>query len=375
MATHVGSGLEDPWEGKVLADRYRIGRRIGSGAKGNVYEAEHQLLGRPVAVKVLHQRYADNDDLIRRFLHEARAVGALGHANIVQSFDVARSDDGSPFLVMELLRGQSLAERLAKESVIPVDEAVGIAVQVLAALEWAHQQGVVHRDIKPGNVFLTEQFVAKVLDFGTSKLADGPSVDRDAGNLTGSPQYMAPEQIADADGVDGRADVYSTGAMLYKMLSGRTPFENVELPRLLNLIAKGDPPALEELVPSLDAGLCSVVRRAMEKDPDNRYATAAEFSSDLQSCVSLVGFHTSSWSSVSGPYFTGPGSGTFESTGRPTSSGYLTAPDASPASAPDGRHEQPAPIPHPPASWKPDLIWGALIGLGIAGLLILLLLD
>ncbi|MCA9602706.1 MAG: serine/threonine protein kinase, partial [Myxococcales bacterium] len=164
--TDPTANVLDPLVGRTLAGRYLVKRRIGSGAMGNVYEAEHEILGRTVAVKVLHRKYTDDAQLMRRFMNEARAVGTLRHANIVESYDVAMTDDGVPFLVLEYLEGQSLARELRDSGALQLERAVRISVQLAAALHAAHQRGTVHRDIKPGNIMLVENDVVKVLDFG-----------------------------------------------------------------------------------------------------------------------------------------------------------------------------------------------------------------
>lgn len=291
MSTDPRGSVHDPYLGVTLADRYLVRQRIGVGGMGYVYEAEHQLIGRRVAVKILNRRVADDPELLRRFMNEARAMGTLRHPNIVESYDVSVTPDGVPFVVLEFLEGHSLARELALQGALPLDRAVRIVVQVAAALAAAHHRGIVHRDIKPGNIFLLDDGMVKVLDFGISKFDDsdiGESGGSRPGSIMGSPNYMAPEQVFDPDGVDARADIYSLGAVLYEMLSGVMPFADVGYPRILKLVTEQEPKAVETLCSGLDPSIAAIVRRAMAKDPNARFQSAAEFASEMLSCVSTV---------------------------------------------------------------------------------------
>jgi eukaryotic-like serine/threonine-protein kinase len=274
--------LADPLVGKDLLDRVRILRPIARGGMGKVYLGEQTRLKRQCAVKVLAQRFsggADAAEFTRRFLLEASIAAKLNHPHVVTIFDYGESPDGC-FIAMEYLAGRSLSEELSKGGRIVPERAIHIAKQVARALREAHALGVVHRDVKPGNIFLLKQdddddFV-KVLDFGLvhdSKSADGRDhASTDA--IMGSPRYMAPEQVQGKE-VDARADIYSLGAVLYATLTGHAPFERrTELATMMAHVSDPPPPmgsvALGLVLP---AGLEAVVMRCLAKSPDDRWAT------------------------------------------------------------------------------------------------------
>ncbi|MFS8071244.1 MAG: serine/threonine-protein kinase, partial [Byssovorax sp.] len=217
--------------GRVIGDRYGVTALIGEGGMGEVYEAEHLAMGRLVAIKVLNPTRAQDQDAVSRLRHEARVAGTLGHPNICAIYDMGQLDDGSPYLVMERLQGETLAQRLLRETKLPVDELLDVMVQILSALSAAHQRGIIHRDLKPENIFLTRREgarpIPKLLDFGISKSED---IEETMADLTaktiaaGTPFYMAPEQ-ARGDRVDHRVDLWATGIILYECLSGKRPFD------------------------------------------------------------------------------------------------------------------------------------------------------
>lgn len=267
------TGERDPYLGVTLADRYRIVRKIGGGGMGAVYAAEHLLLGKLVAVKVLHAQYAYDDEVVGRFFREAKAAAMLSHPNILACHDVGKHADGSPFLVLDLLQGVSLATELVHVGRFELTRAVHLVLQICSALGVAHAQGIVHRDMKPDNVFLTREGdagdVVKVLDFGISKFSTAGSATR-TGSMLGTPQYMAPEQMGDSSRVDGRADVYSVGVILFEMLAGRPPFEADTIPGLIMKVVSQPPPELSVLRPDLPPAVCAIVHRAMAKLADER---------------------------------------------------------------------------------------------------------
>ncbi|MBX3248962.1 MAG: serine/threonine protein kinase [Myxococcales bacterium] len=269
---------EDPYLGATLARRYRVLRRLGGGGMGTVYEAEHLVIGRRVAVKLLHPQLAADAATVRRFLNEARAAAMIGHPNILECTDMGQADDGAPFLVLDLLRGDALDEVIRREGVLPVARAVRIALQIAGALGAAHEKGIVHRDLKPDNVFLLRGDDVRVLDFGISKFAslDQSGVGTKTGSILGTPYYMAPEQFRDASRVDARADVYALGVILYECLSGRVPFQASTLPELALMIAADSPARLDTIRTDLPAELVDVVMRAMEKAPNARFASMDE---------------------------------------------------------------------------------------------------
>jgi tRNA A-37 threonylcarbamoyl transferase component Bud32 len=274
--------------GTTLDGKYRIVDLIGEGGMGTVYEAEQHSIGRHVAVKVLRPENAQKPDAIERMRHEARVVGQIGHPNICQVFDIGQLDDGTPYLVMERLRGETLAKRLELRGPVPYGEVVEIASQVLAALEAAHRKGVIHRDLKPDNIFLAERAsgsVAKVLDFGISKatsLEDKPHHLTRTGMVMGTPYYMAPEQALGERNLDGRLDVWGMGVVLYEALSGRRPFVAKNYNALLVQILTAEAEPLERVAKGLPAGLAAVVHRALSKKREDRYGSARELGEALQ---------------------------------------------------------------------------------------------
>ena len=273
--------------GKVLGQRYRLVRLIGHGGMGSVYEALQMDLGRRVAVKVLDTRLTFEAAHVERFRREAHAAAMLGHPNIVQVTDFQSNQGEPPFLVMDFLDGQSLAQRLERQGRIDAKHAALIGVQVLDALGAAHRAGIVHRDIKPDNLFLVQVpavgEIVKVLVFGVAKLSDAPPSSAQltaTGAMLGTPAYMAPEQARGAV-VDARADLYALGASLYHALAGTMPFTANSAPALLFAIVEQLPAPLAQLRPDLPRDLIAIVERAMAKDPAARFQSADEMRSAL----------------------------------------------------------------------------------------------
>jgi len=225
----TGGPARDPLLGQVIGDRYRVVRRLGSGGMATLYVAQHTLIGRMVALKILHAEFAKEPDNVKRFIHEGRAAGTLGHPNIVASTDMGYTAAGAPFLVLELLDGLSLGAEVERVGPMTVERAGQIGVQIASALQAAHDHGIIHRDLKPDNVFLVDNEghhdQVKILDFGISKFTSPEnSLVTQAGTLMGTPDFMAPEQIATPGKVDHRVDVYALGAILYHVLSGTPPY-------------------------------------------------------------------------------------------------------------------------------------------------------
>jgi serine/threonine-protein kinase len=253
---------------------------LGKGGMGAVYEAVQEGLGRTVALKVLDPSLATHPDQLERFRREATSAAALGHSNIVAVTDFgAPSGDEPPYLVMELLSGESLGSLLDREAVLAPERTAFIASQMLSALGAAHAAGIIHRDIKPDNVFLTSTSafhdLVKVLDFGIAKLGSEQGASRltGTGTMLGTPAYMAPEQARGAT-VDHRADLYAVGATMYQALSGRLPHDAPSFPAMLFAIVEQDPQPLARLRPDLPPGLVAIVDRAMAKKPENRFPSA-----------------------------------------------------------------------------------------------------
>jgi eukaryotic-like serine/threonine-protein kinase len=269
--------------GRVVGDKYGITGLIGEGGMSAVYEAEHLAIGHVVAVKVLHALYTRNREAVSRFRHEARVAGTLGHPNICTIHDVGRLDDGSPYLVMERLHGESLAQRLERGRMAP-SELVDTLVQVLSALVAAHHSGIIHRDLKPENVFLAQRAgmapTPKLLDFGISK-ADGiedTAVEvSDASLVAGTPYYLSPEQARGDRSIDHRVDLWAVGVMLYEGLAGARPFEARNYNALLVQILTTPVRPLREHNPKVPARLSAIVEKALAKAREDRYQSAAEF--------------------------------------------------------------------------------------------------
>jgi eukaryotic-like serine/threonine-protein kinase len=259
---------------------YRILDKLGEGGMGIVYLGEHELLGRRAAIKVLHPELVRSEDAAARFFMEARAVNAIRHENIVDVVDFGRTPAGDSFFVMEWLEGQTLAERLREGRLDPA-LAVDIAVQAAAALSAAHAQGIVHRDLKPDNLFLTSragrQNFVKILDFGIAKLVSQPAAHKTrSGAIVGTAQYMAPEQCQSKGEIDGRADVYALGLILYEMLSGRPAFDEGGFTETLIAQTSRPPVPPREVNPFIPEALETVVLRCLRKDKELRYASMEE---------------------------------------------------------------------------------------------------
>lgn len=275
------------FEGRLLGGRYRLGRLLGRGGMGMVYEAHQEDLGRRVAIKLVR----DGDlgpqaraELLDRFQREARAAAALGNPHIIQIFDFQVPANEPPFLVMELLTGETLADALKREGPQPEPRVARIGAHVLSALAAAHQAGILHRDIKPGNVFLTQSptlgEIAKVLDFGIAKLASGRQLTQ-AGAVIGTALYMSPEQATGGE-LDGRADVYSTAVTLYRALSGKSPFAATTASDLLAAILAGAAIPLHAVRSDIDPQLAQIIARGMAADRSQRFQSADEMGRALE---------------------------------------------------------------------------------------------
>jgi serine/threonine-protein kinase len=278
-ALHDG---EDPVVGQLLSGTYEVLRVIGEGGMGRVYEARHsRLANKRFAIKMLHQELARQPEVVTRFQREAEAASGLSHPNVVGVFDVNTAPDGRPYIVAELLEGEQLGDFLDRSGKLGTGMAIPIVRQVCRALSRAHEQGIVHRDVKPENVFLVGgEGGVKVLDFGISKLSQQESNLTKTGMVMGTPDYMAPEQ-ARGDRVDARADIYAVGAMLYRALTGRKPFEGLDPMQTLTAALVQEPPRPSSLEPSIPLELEMVMQRAMAKEPRERFQTMAELDAAL----------------------------------------------------------------------------------------------
>jgi serine/threonine protein kinase len=262
----------------TLGGRYRLVREIGRGGMGIVWEAELEPIGHRVAIKLLRSERSRPGEGASRLLREALSVSKIGHENIVRVDDIGTDDQGSPYLVMELLRGRSLAHVLADRGPLPWPVVAEIAGQVCAALAAAHALAVVHRDIKPANVFVLDDSAGgwrcKLLDFGLCKTALGSEATlTEAGTMLGTPGYMAPEQIR-GDLVDPRSDLYSLGCLMFEMLTGRSPFASTRPAEILTDQLAGRSASLGTIAPALPRDAVDVVERAMATDPAERFQDA-----------------------------------------------------------------------------------------------------
>jgi eukaryotic-like serine/threonine-protein kinase len=268
----------------MTVGRYHLVRCIGQGASGTVFEAVHRSLGRRVAVKIWHApppNTADAEKATRRFFREGRAAARVHHPHVVDVYDVG-VEDGVPFLVMELVEGESLAQRLRRETKMSLEGAIEILLPVLSAVAELHAAGIVHRDIKPANILLVRgELFAKLADFGVSRFDDGsPSITR-SGAVIGTPAYMAPELLQGRAPASDRSDVYALGATLYECVTGETPFQGATEYALMHAVVSAavTPPSARDR--SLPEALDAVVLRAMQRDPEARYGSVDELAEAL----------------------------------------------------------------------------------------------
>ena len=246
---------------------------------GIVYKAHDLRLDRLVAIKFLPLDVGAKEEFKHRFFHEAKAASALDHPNICNVHEIDHDENGHLFIVMAYYSGETLGERLERGA-LPVVEAVDIVLQVARGLDRAHAQGLVHRDVKPANIMLTGEGIVKVLDFGLAKVRDASDLTQ-AGTTLGTASYMSPEQTQGKP-VDARSDVWSIGVVLYEALTGLRPFRGDNTPAVLYAIIEKTPEPVRSLRPEVEQGLATVVERALEKNPKERYANAGELVRDLE---------------------------------------------------------------------------------------------
>ena len=267
--------------GRVLAGRYQINGFIGEGGMSRVWRALDQNTGKNVAVKVLREEYSEDESFIRRFDREAQAASRMSHPNIVNLLDVGVEEDGTRYLVMEYVQGKTLKRFIQESGALRPEIAAQIIIRVLAALQHAHQNGVVHRDIKPQNILIDKEGTVKVADFGIARMANAQTVNQTDESVMGSVYYFSPEQARGA-AVDARSDIYSVGVVFYEMLTGKVPFTG-DTPvaiAMQHLQTPPIPPA--EVNPSVSSALDFVVLHAMEKKPRRRYQSAEEMLRDVR---------------------------------------------------------------------------------------------
>ncbi len=284
----------DSLVGTTLAERYEIIRRIGEGGMGAVYEAKHSIIGKRVAIKVLLEKFLENEEFIARLLQEARLASSIGHQNIVDVTDFGTTRDGRAFVVMEFLEGEPLSELIMRDAPLPVERSLAIVKQVSSALAAAHAKGIVHRDVKPENVYLVRRgdldFV-KVVDFGVSKAvrtqeeagSDWQRLTR-TGAVLGTPLFMSPEQAGGSEDIDARADIWAAALILYECLTGELPLPRHQLPRCHRADPEQGDPTTLGLAPQLGIpeAVDRMVMHGLEKDRARRYQHMAAFEQDME---------------------------------------------------------------------------------------------
>ena len=274
-----------PSDERVVAGRYRLIEPLGRGGMGRVFRGLDELLDRPVAIKLIYDDAVSDRDLQRACAVEARAAARVNHPGVVRMLD-SGFDDGHCFVVMELAEGKSLAEMLRERGALSVERALGLAAQVADALEEAHHQGVIHCDVKPGNLVVDHRERVRLVDFGIARVLTSSSglTDQD---IHGSAKYVAPEQV-EGGAIDARTDLYSLGVVLFEMLTGAPPFVGDNLASVLAQRLIADPPSVRKAHPSIPAAIDTIVRRAMARDPDRRYQTAGELRDALRAAYEAL---------------------------------------------------------------------------------------
>ncbi|HSD90167.1 MAG TPA: serine/threonine-protein kinase [Kofleriaceae bacterium] len=271
---------QDPFVGKVIDGRYEIQQRVGEGGMGVVYKARQMSIDRVIALKMLNQQMAGDQQWVQRFYNEAKACSRLQHPNTIRMFDFGQTQDGRLFMTMEFLDGMSLRDALQRGPIAP-QRVIKILIQCCASLAEAHSIGIIHRDIKPDNVFLlnmagSPDFV-KLLDFSVAKLLEGDRMKTQAGVVFGTPQYMSPEQGRGLP-LDARSDLYALGILAFEMLTGNVPYNDDNPMTVIQMHMHGQVPPMPDSIPY---SVQAVVRRAMEKDPARRYQSSGEM---MQHC-------------------------------------------------------------------------------------------
>jgi len=302
--THmIGTLRRQAYEARQLG-QYRLRHLIGAGGMGEVYLAEHQLLKRPCAIKIIRPSKADDPKVLARFEREVRATAGLSHWNTVEIFDYGRTEDGTFYYVMEYLPGFSLSELVERYGSLPAARVIYLLRQTCDALREAHAAGLIHRDIKPGNIFAAQRGgvydVAKLLDFGLAKplLPDESLQLTQEGAITGSPLYMSPEQALGEAEPDARGDIYSLGAVAYFLLTGQPPFDGDKPMKVLLAHARDEAPPLSQLRSDIPADLELVVLRCLAKRPEDRYQSVQSLSEALADCSAAADWsreHAARW--------------------------------------------------------------------------------
>lgn len=289
--------LVDMIPGSRLSGRYMVKEKIGEGGMGRVYLAEDERLEKEVAVKMLSASFAGKSIAAERFIREAKVVTRIKHKNVIDVTDLDVTDQGIPFYVMEYLKGQDLMDLILAERNLPWERGRDIAVQICRALGEAHSKGIVHRDMKSENVFMVEHEEegdhVKLLDFGIAKLlkdiGEGQGDITIAGDVIGTPRYMAPEQAMGKVDTDPRADIYSVGIIIYEMLTGTVPFDHESVMGILSMQINEKPERPSRRKAGIPDDVEAVVMRALEKEPESRYQTIGELEDALERCKGALG--------------------------------------------------------------------------------------
>jgi predicted Ser/Thr protein kinase len=269
--------------GDLIAGRFELEELVGSGGMSSVFRARDVQLGRRVAIKILHEHYADDPEYVERFRREARAVARLSHPNIVTVIDRGQ-DDGRQYIVFEHVEGENLKELVLRDGRLPLRRAVELALAVADGLAFAHEHGLVHRDVKPQNVLLSREGEVKVTDFGIARSLDVEHGVTQTGTVLGTGEYLAPEQ-ASGEPVSPATDVYSLGVVLWELLAGDVPFAGENFVAVALRHVNEPPPSLRQLRPDVPPTLAAAVERALAKDPARRYPSMAAFASELRACL------------------------------------------------------------------------------------------
>src|SRR3954471_3003413 len=281
LPSHIGPGV-------VIGGKYRLEAEIGRGSMGTVYRAVHVTLGQRVAIKLISAEHLQSTEARKRFAVEAKAAAKLRSRHVVQVYDDGETSEGNPYIVLEYLEGETLEQRLERDHDVPLADAVRIVAHVGRALARAHAQGIVHRDLKPANIFLVKNdddeagWIAKVLDFGIAKLEQGESGTTQAGTVLGTPLFMSPEQVRGASSVDHRADLYSLGMCLFRMLTGDYAYYSPNYSDILIAICTLPLPQLREKAPWVPETVEPWFQRACAKEPLERFQSADEMTEALQ---------------------------------------------------------------------------------------------
>ena len=286
--TGRGLGIAYRLAGRTIG-KYRIVRLIAEGGMGVVLEAVHEAIGKKVALKFLHPRFLLDREMRKRFSREAKAAAGIGHENIINIIDIDQEEEsGATYIVMEYLEGKNLGQWIEEKGQLPVEWTVDLTLQILSALNACHCLGIIHRDMKPENIFITKRAngtdLVKLLDFGTAKIkaAGTASILTGEGTVLGTPHYMSPELLEGGDKFDFRTDVYSCGVMFYQCLTGKLPFDARRLIGIYHAIMNDTPEAPQFLRPDLPDELVEVVMKSFARDRDHRYANAVEMAAALE---------------------------------------------------------------------------------------------